>query len=633
MATHLVLKSHHIALALLLGFGALRPSWGSPRRAAAATSSENAGSSQPAAPAATSSKAETAAPAPSPAVLLELEQLRENAEAQAQQLAEHSRELESERAALREQLERIAALEANLGVVPDPSASSAALTAVATPTATPVGPTAEPRQDLAKQVSSLESRVNEFGPFSFSGDFRLRSEPFFGGPVSTNPNSNDTQDRNRMRYRARLFINARLNDDISGGLALATGDINDPISTNQTANQDFTRKPFYLDRAFITYTPHQVSPLTLIGGKFAYPWYNTELTWDKDINPEGVAEKLEWKSDSWHVLRQFALIGFQLPFGETARVNPVTTFTSNPPSAVFPYPNDSIKQSVVYGGQIQTRWQLAPWLSFTADTAFYNWHNADQVALANQAAYGTNSASSPAVGLLKQNGTLTNSYQVAIESFTVPVSTITGGAPCVIGKPAGNNCTATVNSYVIAAKLNSKFALTDSIAQFDITTPHPAWPIRFLGDYVQNTEACANNPGARPLSAQQLAALPADATVVNGGVAATGAANAGLKNGVCNPADRKGYWLEARFGRQQEKRDWQFAYTRIFIDREAVLSLFDYSEMRQGSNVEENRVEALYNAYKNVQLGFIGLFGRQIGTTDATETVLKRLQFDVVYKF
>src|SRR6266567_4399926 len=89
---------------------------------------------------------------------------------------------------------------------------------------------------LGKKVQNLENGLKKVGPFNFSGDFRLRDEPFFGGP------SDQSQVRNRERFRLRLNANAKLNDDINGGLTLASGDVNDPISTNQTTNQFYTRK-------------------------------------------------------------------------------------------------------------------------------------------------------------------------------------------------------------------------------------------------------------------------------------------------------------------------------------------------------------------------------------------------------
>src|SRR2546425_364148 len=193
---------------------------------------------------------------------------------------------------------------------------------------------------LGKKVQNLESGLKKIGPFNFSGDFRLRDEPFFGGP------SDQSQVRNRERFRLRVNADAKLKDDINGGLTLASGDVNDPISTNQTTNQFYTRKAIAIDRAFINYNPHVFKPLTLTGGKFAYPWYNTELTWDKDLNPEGLAQTLAFNLESTPVLKRVALVDFELPFSEVA--GPSLT-------------NKSIVQSAVYGGQLQTSWRLANW--------------------------------------------------------------------------------------------------------------------------------------------------------------------------------------------------------------------------------------------------------------------------------
>jgi hypothetical protein len=526
-------------------------------------------------------KEKAAAKDPNAAIETELQQLRDMLGAQQQRIAELEAELHASRTEAASPASTVANPEPTTAVLVTASNSGSAAPSAA--------PSPEPLpQDLGKRIENIEDRMKNIGPFSFGGDIRLRDEPWFGGPA------NESLDRNRERIRLRVYANVRLNDDLSGGLALATGDINDPISTNQTANQYFTRKPFLLDKAFVNYNPHQFKPFTFTAGKFAYPFYTTELTWDKDLNPEGAAEKLEWKNENWHVLRQFAVVGFELPFSETAGVN-------------FNYPNSnnkSIHQSVVYGAQIQTAWQFASWLRFTADTAFYNWHLADPIALAVSQA----NSSTPANGLLKLNNTLTNSYQTVTVSYTVPTGTASA--------PTG---TTTVNSSIVNAQFNSKFALSDTIAQFDVKTHSDAWPIRVLGDYVQNTEACANanNPIFVPTE-------PANANVKIATV-----------NGNCNSNQRRGYWLETRFGRQQERGDWQFAYTRIFSEQEAVVSVFDYSDMRQGSNVTQHRVEAFYTPVRNVQLGFTGLIGRPLnfGSSNPPENLLKRLQFDLIYKF
>ncbi len=508
------------------------------------------------APAAAPPATSAAAPASS-AVEGELHQMRELLDAQAKQL-------EEQRAALAAQKERVEALEAELRATP--SATTPVAAAVVQDTQTPVA------------QKSIEDRLKQIGPFRFSGDFRLRDEPFFGGPAD------QSMRQNRERFRLRFNADANLNDDVSGGFSLASGDLNNPIATNQTTDQFYTRKAFAIDRAFINYHPSYFKPLTLTGGKFAYPWYNTELTWDKDLNPEGLAQTLAFDLQS-PVLKRVALVGFELPFTETAGVS---------------LTNKSLVTSAVYGGQLQTTWQLADWLKLSTYGGFYNWHNADPVALAA----ATANSASPVNGLLNLGGNKVQNSEV----ITTATSIVTVGSTVA---PTGV-------SKIVAAQFASKFALLDAIARFDVKTPHERWPIAFIGDYVQNTRACANVGNILPVPANTSTSKFSQST-----------------NAPCDPHQRRGYWAEARFGRTQEKGDWQFGYTRIFIEREAVLSVFNYSEIRQGSNVTQHRVEAQYQAYKNVQLSFIGLFGRPLnfGSSAPPENTLKRLQFDVTYVF
>jgi hypothetical protein len=70
---------------------------------------------------------------PNAALVNELQQLKDTVQAQAQRLVEHAQELESERTALREELDRIAKLETALNVTPDtPKGNSATSFAAAT---------------------------------------------------------------------------------------------------------------------------------------------------------------------------------------------------------------------------------------------------------------------------------------------------------------------------------------------------------------------------------------------------------------------------------------------------------------------------------------------------------------------
>src|SRR5579863_3565295 len=195
----------------------------------------------------------SAAPAETPSLAEVLELLH----AQGQEIA-------TLRAALHDQQELTARLAARLNAT-EPTALVAEAALPAAAAVTYVG-AAQP--DLPQRVAQLETsvgqnqknvaeRLKQLGPFVFSGDLRLRAEPTFGGPTD------DSQDRFRERIRFRFNAEAKLNDQLRGGFSLASGDLNNPTSTNQTLNQYDTRKPIAIDRAYAAYTPDWLKPLTL----------------------------------------------------------------------------------------------------------------------------------------------------------------------------------------------------------------------------------------------------------------------------------------------------------------------------------------------------------------------------------
>jgi len=101
-----------IAVALLVALSTIAPAWATSDAEAPATApGTQPAESQPATPA-------PAVPVASSEVTAELEQLKQSVQAQAQAFAEHSQELENERAALRQEMDRIAGLEAKLAITP-----------------------------------------------------------------------------------------------------------------------------------------------------------------------------------------------------------------------------------------------------------------------------------------------------------------------------------------------------------------------------------------------------------------------------------------------------------------------------------------------------------------------------------
>ncbi len=493
-------------------------------------------------------------PAPSPEQIMDL-------------LLAQERELEAVRAALREQQELTARLEAKLN-----AAAAGATPAEPDPAALAIASAGGAPGDLLQNAKNLgkapgnsqennENRSKKIGPLSFNGDFRLRAEPTLGGPADR------SQDRFRERIRLRINAEAQLNDQLKGGFSFASGDLNNSISTNQTSNQYATRKAIAIDRAYATYNPSWFRRLTVTGGKFAYPWFNTELVWDKDLNPEGAGETLAFNVKT-PVLKKINAVGFQLPFAENKR-----TATND----------KSLYNTMVYGEQLQTFWQLGGRVKLSAYTGFYDWKYADSVAFS----VATANSASPDNGLLALNS---NALQNSIGTVTATNAT-------------------TGSRTITSAQFASKFGILDSLAQIEIRTPSERWPVVFVGDFAQNTRACGNLPN-----------IPVAAAF----------------SAPCDPHARRAYWLEARAGRTDRKGDWQLGYTRFVIQREAVIGAFNYSEIFPANNVEIHRSEILYQLFDNVTLQLNALIGRPLVTASSpppVQPLWERLQFDVTYKF
>jgi hypothetical protein len=204
--------------------------------------------------------------------------------------------------------------------------------------------------DVAANNKATDSKLKQLGNFTIGGDIRIRYEPFFqeGAP-----------DRHRERIRARFGVTGKITDELSGGLALATGSLDDPVSTNQTLTGYFNRKNFGIDKAYLTYKPKYAKFLKLDAGKMAYPWYRTPLTFDNDLNPEGFAQTLSFDVKS-PVLKNITAVGFQLPFNELSGGS----------------------DSFIFGGQLQWQLQLSSKVRLGMYGAGLNVKNADPIAVA-----------------------------------------------------------------------------------------------------------------------------------------------------------------------------------------------------------------------------------------------------------
>jgi hypothetical protein len=253
---------------------------------------------------------------------------------------------------------------------------------------------AAPPEATQKKLDELYRR---FGPIRLSGDVRFRAETFhnqgFDSPA-------EAPGRTRLRVRARLALDGTLNKHFDWGLRLATGTFTDPASTNQTLTDFFERKPFALERAFVRYDSKSDGVgVQLVAGKFEPTFRRTQMVWDDDVNVEGASEAIYFKTGS--SLRQIKLVAFQLPFDEQS----------------------GGKDGILYGGQAQTDWQMAPEVSANFNLSYYNWNRADRVVRGlGASAFQVNGGISNGSGVTGgQNGTLGTTNRLIRDASGTPV--------------------------------------------------------------------------------------------------------------------------------------------------------------------------------------------------------------------
>lgn len=115
---------------------------------------------------------------------------------------------------------------------------------------------------------------------TLSGDLRVRYQ-------TQDVDGDENPARNRWRIRLRPALETKINDKWKAGFGLATGG-DDPISTNQTLENEFQTPDIRLDYAYAQYAPNKI--FKLIAGKLKNPlWTTKDLMWDSDARPDGLA--------------------------------------------------------------------------------------------------------------------------------------------------------------------------------------------------------------------------------------------------------------------------------------------------------------------------------------------------------
>lgn len=154
----------------------------------------------------------------------------------------------------------------------------------------------------------------------FSGDIRLRAESIMfadsneplsyenynainkaGGTVAAGQKAyyNTTEDRERLRARARFGLKAKVTQGMEAGVRLATGNPSNPVSTNETLGDYGQSFELQMDRAYLKFKTF-ANDFQLVGGRFENPFMRTDLIWDNDLQFDGVAASYYFlRSSSW----------------------------------------------------------------------------------------------------------------------------------------------------------------------------------------------------------------------------------------------------------------------------------------------------------------------------------------------
>ena len=306
----------------------------------------------------------------------------------------------------------------------------------------------------AKKAVSLPDWLSRTTVF---GDVRYRHEGFYNQPHAQKA---VVTARNRERVRARLGVRFAYSDELSATIRGASGNPNDPISTNETLTSDFTRKNFNLDWAYLTFAPGQsfgIRPgaAAFSAGKFPLPMFRVgELVFDEDVSPEGLSQTFQLLGQPLGPLDQVKLHGLEWTFAEIANQ----------------------QDGWMFGGQVNPSLHFGG-VQLEAGLAQYWWLNPDLIAQALSRNTTAFTASGAAVANSSFNSSLVNTNLLVTKSIQPPTTT-PGRKPAaftaITGYKSGFN--------------QSNFTLAATVPNVVLAQPLRAWL-----DYVYNWDAATDD--------------------------------------------------------------------------------------------------------------------------------------------
>lgn len=208
------------------------------------------------------------------------------------------------------------------------------------------------QSDLFADDNPAQTYVN-FPELNRAGGFGKSDYPFL----------NTTEDRHRERIRLRLGLDAKVNDKLLLGTRLATGNSNDPVSTNQTLGTGARPYSVLLEQAYLRYNYEydDYNRVSLWGGRMPNPWVSTDLVWDNDLNFEGLAANYRFSFGASDVYADMA--NSDLPLFITVGAFPLQEVEL------------STHDKWLVGAQLGGQWLTSGQSAFTVALAYYDYRN------------------------------------------------------------------------------------------------------------------------------------------------------------------------------------------------------------------------------------------------------------------
>lgn len=186
------------------------------------------------------------------------------------------------------------------------------------PEPTSPAPAVPQAPNVEQRLTKVENDVKRIGPIRLSGDFRLRFDGTFRRATDPPDPPLDHVQNARVRYRFRLNFDAKIYDNLTFHAQLATGPVNNVLSTNQDFAALGARPPFSLSEIWVDYRPTKA--LQLQAGRIPNVFAdNSRFLFDDDMRFNGFNERYTLS------LKQNALRLANLDFraGQYILTNPV----------------------------------------------------------------------------------------------------------------------------------------------------------------------------------------------------------------------------------------------------------------------------------------------------------------------